>query len=133
MATLVGIALRRAVGMRGTATHASRRWFVFGVGQRGFSLAQAPRSSSSAVFACVGSALGAGFLWAATMKPALAEEEGKGRKGKEKDNKVHSHLLWIVFLNVYVLACLCMYVCMCCVYCVHELPGARRYRLRVLA
>ncbi len=54
--------------------------------------ARAPSSSSAAVLAGVGSALGAGFLWAATAKPALAEEDGKGKKDKTKRDKVRSAL-----------------------------------------
>ena len=50
------------------------RWFV--ASGRAFSSTHTPKSSA-AMFAGVGSALGAGFLWAATVKPALAEEESK--------------------------------------------------------
>ena len=79
MAALGG-AVRRALGRGG----ASGRWIPVTAGRRAASAAASPHaaSSSAAVLAGVGSALGAGFLWAATMKPALAEEEGKGKKGK---------------------------------------------------
>jgi hypothetical protein len=54
--------------------------------------ARASPSSSAAVLAGVGSALGAGFLWAATAKPALAEEDGKGKRDTVKGSKVRSAL-----------------------------------------
>lgn len=54
--------------------------------------ARASPSSSAAVLAGVGSALGAGFLWAATAKPALAEEDGKGKRDTVKGGKVRSAL-----------------------------------------
>lgn len=80
MAALLGGAVRRALGRGG----GSGRWIPVTAGRRAASAAASPHaaSSSAAVLAGVGSALGAGFLWAATMKPALAEEEGKGKKGK---------------------------------------------------
>jgi len=54
----------------------------FATAGRSFSSSYAPLGSSSAIFAGVGSAFGAGFLWAMNMTPALAEEENKGKKGK---------------------------------------------------
>jgi hypothetical protein len=53
----------------------------FATAGRSFSSSYAP-IGSSAIFAGVGSAFGAGFLWAMNMTPALAEEENKGKKGK---------------------------------------------------
>ena len=53
----------------------------FATAGRSFSSSYAPLGSS-AIFAGVGSAFGAGFLWAMSMTPALAEEENKGKKGK---------------------------------------------------
>jgi hypothetical protein len=54
----------------------------FATAGRSFSSSYVPLGSSSAIFAGVGSAFGAGFLWAMNMTPALAEEENKGKKGK---------------------------------------------------
>lgn len=64
------------------------RWFA--TSGRAFSSAQAPTGSSAAIFAGVGSALGAGFLWAATNKPALTEEEGKGKRGAKDEDGIKS-------------------------------------------
>lgn len=80
-ASALGV-LRRTVGRCSslvTSTAANRCFAT----SRSFSSANAARGSSPSVFAAAGSALGVGLLWAATMQPALAEEEAKGKKGKD--------------------------------------------------
>lgn len=81
-------ALRRGwlCARRWGAAHPCRGWSS-AVPSRALSSGHRPFSlpTSSAAIAGVGSALGAGFLWASTMKPALAEEEG-GKSSKDIDD-----------------------------------------------